>query len=208
MSEAMIGFLLGLRHGADPDHMAAISDIAAASGGGMRALRLSTVYAGGHALMLLALGLVATSFGSLVPAGVDEVFGRIIGGTLVVLAVVVAYNLFKGRAATRASILRDAVRRGKPASKEIGVADATIVGLIHGIGAETPTQMVLLVAASATGGLWVVLAFVGGLFLTNTAIAVLAGTGFALAKGSRAFLVLSGMSAAYSGLLGISYILA
>jgi hypothetical protein len=202
----MMGFLLGLRHGADPDHVAAISDIAASSGGGFRALRLATVYAGGHAVMLLVLGLLATSFGSLVPSGVDEAFGRVIGGTLLALALLVAYNLAQGRAETRGSLVRGLLHRGRPSS-QVGVADVTVVGLIHGIGAETPTQMVFLVAASATGGFWVVVTFVGGLFLTNTAIAALAGTGFALTKGSRAFVVLSAASALYSGLLGISYIL-
>jgi high-affinity nickel permease len=204
----MIGFILGLRHGADPDHVAAITDIAAASGGGLRALRLSTVYAAGHAVMLLALGVIATSFGALVPAGVDEVFGRVIGATLLILAIVVVVNLAKGRAATKASLLVGLLRRRRDPSGEVGAVDASVVGLIHGIGAETPSQMVLLIAASATGGLDVVFAFVVGLFLTNTAIAMLAGSGFALARGSRAFLVLSMASAVYSGLLGVSYILA
>ena len=204
----MIGFLLGLRHGADPDHVAAITDIAAASGGGFKALRLSTVYAAGHALMLLILGVVATSFGALVPNGVDEVFGRVIGATLLILAIMVVVGLVQGQPTTKGSLLVGVLRRRKTPSTEVGAVDASVVGLIHGIGAETPSQMLLLIAASATGGLGVVFAFVGGLFLTNTAIAMLAGSGFALAKGSRAFLVLSMASALYSGVLGMSYILA
>lgn len=204
----MIGFLLGLRHGADPDHVAAITDIAAASGGGLKALRLSTVYAAGHAVMLLVLGAIATSFGAIVPAGVDEVFGRVIGATLLILATMVVVNLVQGRASTKGSLLVSLVRRGRGPSPEVGAVDASVVGLIHGIGAETPSQMLLLIAASATGGLGVVFAFVVGLFLTNTAIAMLAGSGFAVAKGSRAFLVLSMASAVYSGALGMSYMLA
>ena len=204
----MIGFFLGLRHGADPDHVAAITDIAAASGGGFKALRLSTIYAAGHAVMLLILGVIATSFGSLVPPGVDEALGRVIGATLLILAIMVVFNVLQGRAETKGSLLVNLVRRGRPATAEVGAADATVVGLIHGIGAETPSQMIILIAASATGGLGVVFAFVAGLFLTNTAIAMLAGSGFAMAKGSRAFLVLSMASAVYSGALGMSYMLA
>lgn len=45
--------LLGLRHGSDIDHVAAISDLSATEGGGLRAFRLSTVYAVGHAAVLL-----------------------------------------------------------------------------------------------------------------------------------------------------------
>jgi high-affinity nickel permease len=55
--------LLGLRHGYDIDHVAAISDLSAIEGGGLRGFRLSTVYAIGHAAVLLAFGVAAVSFG-------------------------------------------------------------------------------------------------------------------------------------------------
>jgi high-affinity nickel permease len=48
--------LLGPRHGSDIDHVAAISDLSTTEGGGMRAFRLSTVYAFGHAAVLVAFG--------------------------------------------------------------------------------------------------------------------------------------------------------
>jgi high-affinity nickel permease len=51
--------LLGLRHGSDIDHVAAISDLSATEDGGMRAFRLSTVYALGHAAVLVAFGVAA-----------------------------------------------------------------------------------------------------------------------------------------------------
>ena len=54
--------------------------------------------------------------------------------------------------------------------------------MLHGVGAETPTQVVLLVtAASAAGALageLLLLAFTLGLLASNTAIAVAATAGF------------------------------
>ena len=53
------------------------------------------------------------------------------------------------------------------------------IGMLHGVGAETPTQVLLFVAAAGAGGVGagvvLLIAFVIGLLTSNTAIA-LAGT--------------------------------
>jgi high-affinity nickel-transport protein len=55
------------------------------------------------------------------------------------------------------------------------------VGMLHGIGAETPTQVTLLAAAAGAGGtsgaLAYLAAFVGGLFAANTVVAAGFATG-------------------------------
>jgi high-affinity nickel-transport protein len=56
------------------------------------------------------------------------------------------------------------------------------IGALHGIGAETPTQVVLFVTAAgvagAAGGVAMLVAFLVGLVATNTAIAVASTFGF------------------------------
>lgn len=63
-----------------------------------------------------------------------------------------------------------------------GGAGALATGAIHGIGAETPTQIILFATAagatSAVHGIIVVAAFVIGLFIANTAIALMCVAGF------------------------------
>ncbi len=81
------------------------------------------------------------------------------------------------------------------------------VGMLHGIGAETPTQVVVLVgAAGATGaaaGLLVLAAFVVGLVLSNTLVAVAAAYGFAgSARRRSVFLGISLATAAFSLVMG------
>lgn len=69
-----------------------------------------------------------------------------------------------------------------------GVATAAGVGVIHGVGAETPTQILLLVTAAGVGGgpvgLLLLGVFIFGLLVSNTAVAV--GTTLGFASGRRA----------------------
>lgn len=48
--------LLGMRHGIDWDHIAAISDLTSNSSSRRRGIALSGLYAGGHALVVFLLG--------------------------------------------------------------------------------------------------------------------------------------------------------
>src|SRR5439155_25529673 len=71
------------------------------------------------------------------------------------------------------------------------------VGLLHGVGAETPTQVVIFLAASGAGGvtsgLFVLGVFLVGLFNANSALAIASASGF-LAAG-RSFKVYATISA-------------
>src|ERR1035437_6605774 len=91
-----------------------------------------------------------------------------------------------------------------------GNAAAFAMGLLHGIGAETPSQLLLLVVAAGMGtgiGLACIGSFVGGLFLLNTLMcAVMVGL-YRRGTTHRVFTyVLSGASAVYSVSVGILYL--
>ena len=64
------------------------------------------------------------------------------------------------------------------------------IGAIHGVGAETPTQVVVFLAAASAGGVWagivVLLVFVVGLVVSNTAITLASVFGFSMASRSQA----------------------
>ena len=63
------GLGLGLRHGIDWDHIAAIADVTGTETSRGKAARLGTLYALGHASGVVALGLLALLVGSTLPAG-------------------------------------------------------------------------------------------------------------------------------------------
>lgn len=239
--------LLGLRHGVDWDHIAAISDVTGTARSAGRALLLATAYAAGHAFVIVILGLLAVIVGIQLPDWIDEAMEPLVGVTLVVLAAWLFYSLVRdGRDGTefrlrsRWMLLADGVRlalewlharlrarfmvtdsrfrveRGSSAgtaSDERGVRNpyglgmAGAVGVLHGIGVETPTQLLLFAAAAgaagAGDGIVMVALFVLGLLISNTAIAVASISGFAGARRHPAVLRSAGaVTAVFSLALG------
>ena len=258
----LTGLLLGIRHGIDWDHIAAITDITsttAAAGmaeaahegqhetvpgphhghggvgelrvhdagpgaamaspaiatrpsvgpahvmsGQWDAIRLGTMYALGHGLVVIALGLAAIAFGAILPDWLDPIMGRIVGFTLVVLGLWVLYSIYRYASAGEAFRLRsrwmlvfDGIRYGwrvlqarlhghehvEPLEmSSYGARTSFGVGMIHGIGAETGTQVLLIAAvggASSAGlGIPMLFAFVVGLLLSNFAIVLISSVGF------------------------------
>lgn len=69
---------------------------------------------------------------------------------------------------------------------EYGKRTSFFVGMIHGVGAETPTQVLLFTTAAglggSTGGILLVGAFVIGLLLGNSVLAVATTFGFSAGK--------------------------
>ena len=61
------GLGLGLRHGVDWDHIAAITDVTGTQPDRWKAFRLGALYALGHATVVVALGLLALWAGSTLP---------------------------------------------------------------------------------------------------------------------------------------------
>ncbi|GIW09070.1 MAG: hypothetical protein K6U89_09335 [Chloroflexi bacterium] len=249
---------LGLRHGVDWDHIAAILDIAgtttavqvaeAEQGGPTvkrrltfgylegRALWLSFLYALGHASVVVALGLLALLFTALLPDWIDPLMERVVGITLLILGGWVVYSLvlyLRGKEEFRLmsrwmlvfAIVRQAYRRlrarlgGKEHPEPLrvdqyGPRTAYGVGMIHGIGAETGSQVLLIAAiggAASQGiglGIGMMLAFVVGLILSNTLIAVLASTGFVSSARAKPFYVALGvLTAAFSLIVGAFFAL-
>ena len=195
---AATSFLLGARHGLDWDHIAAITDLTAPRPGdeqeghghrhGRRGLALSFWYCTGHGLVLAVFGALVLLLGVGLPAGMDAVFEYVVGLTLVTLGGVVLYQLGRYRSdyryTGRISLVVGALRRGWARARRrevlVDVLDvdrrgAFLVGLLHGTGAETPTQVVLFASAGAAGStgsaVLILGAFVVGLVVADLAIA-------------------------------------
>ena len=76
---------LGLRHGIDWDHIAAIADLSSTTKDKKRGFALSMAYAVGHGAVVFVLGTFAILFGLAIPDSLDEWMGRIVGVTLIAL---------------------------------------------------------------------------------------------------------------------------
>jgi cytochrome c biogenesis protein CcdA len=93
-----------------------------------------------------------------------------------------------------------------------GSATSAAVGALHGVGAETPTQVVIFLAAAGAGGaragVVTLTVFLLGLLAANTALAFASASGFlAATKRFRTYATVSVITAAASLVLGVSFIL-
>ncbi len=193
------GLGLGLRHGIDWDHIAAISDVTSAQKSHGRGIWMGTLYAVGHAAVVVILGLLAIWFGTLLPDWVDGYMEVAVGITLLILGAWLIWSMSvnRGRLILRSrwmlvfdlakSIYRRAFKRSlrpSPASddrREYGSGATVSIGVVHGIGAETGSQALLLAAASgatsALTGSFLLVAFVVGLVISNTIITIASTAG-------------------------------
>jgi high-affinity nickel permease len=90
-------FAFGFRHGLDWDHIAAITDITSSQTSVRKGLRFATLYAAGHGVIVLLIGIVAIVAGETLPDSIDQAMGRVVGATLIVLGIYVIYALIRYR---------------------------------------------------------------------------------------------------------------
>jgi hypothetical protein len=266
-------FWFGFRHGIDWDHIAAITDITSSQDQRRRALLFGTLYALGHALVVLTLGILAILLGERLPEGVDETMTRIVGATLILLGVYVFVSLIRHgrdfRLRSRWMLIFAGVRRGMRWARErvaagrqselvpaggitpltpagddelddasswhhghhgrpghhhhtrpepddafmnYGRATAFVVGMIHGVGAETPTQVLLFLTAAGAGsgalGVIVLGSFIVGLLTSNTLITLGSAFGYLHAtKNFRIYATVAVITGVFSLVIGTLFLL-
>src|SRR5260370_33969218 len=182
--------LLGFRHGFDYDHIAALSDITSVQTNRGRGMRLGLLYALGHAAMVAVLGSMIILLQLSLPHGMDRIAERLVGVTLLVLGVYVLGSLFNGNPAPRSRfhLIAEALRwvhwkmKGywhdhdfpPPTDKAWNYSSKSVlmIGVGHGLGAETPSQLTIFLLAANLGGIgkgFVGLTmFIAGLLVMNT----------------------------------------
>lgn len=216
MIAAIAAFVWGLRHGVDWDHIAAITDIASVQEDRGRSIRLGGFYIVGHALVIGTLAILAILVGAQVPGWLDASMGSLVGITLIALGVYVVLSVIRARRRKgdvrlqskwglmvngasrfyerlRAVITRTEVRPHRRFFESYTSASCVGVGMIHGIGAETPTQVILFSAAAGiagtTGSLLLLGAFLVGMLVTNGAMVLTASRGLVgMDRSNRKFL--------------------
>lgn len=198
--------VLGFRHGLDYDHIAAITDITSVQAKARDAMRFGLFYVSGHATTVALLGSGAVAFRVSLPAASDRWAERLVGVTLLMLGIYVLGTFFRpsahshARPRTRITLLVNGMlwiywrlsqifggTRVEPPQifkDGYGSTAAFLVGVIHGLGAETPTQLLLFLLAANLGGtgagLLGLCMFIGGLLVMNTLMCALAAGLFSL----------------------------
>ena len=93
-----------------------------------------------------------------------------------------------------------------------GSATSLVVGMIHGIGAETPTQVLIFLSAAGAGGraagVLLLIVFLVGLLAANSLIAIAGAYGFLGAERSfPIYVTVSVLTAVFSLVVGVLFIL-
>lgn len=267
--------VVGFRHGFDWDHLAALSDLTGSQQTARRSMWLATLYALGHACMVMVLGVAAILFAEQLPDSVDFVMGRVVGATLLGLGGWIAWTAVRTRSVpplrSRWMLLLEVIQRGldrrrsareqvviehshphdhnQPmhthphARTELSAATAEVsrgttelavlhghthrhvaivprdpfgdiagwpsfgIGLLHGIGAETPTQLLVFAAAAQAtdrpSSIALLVCFVVGLVAANTVVASASTLGFRSVLRNRVVAIfLAGVTAVFSLAVG------
>jgi hypothetical protein len=221
--------ILGFRHGFDYDHIAAITDITSIQNDRWHGMRLGLLYALGHAAMVAVLGSAVIVFQLSLPYGIDRIAERLVGLTLLILGVYVLGSLFAGNPAPRSRfrLIAGALRWvhwkmksywhdhdvPRPAD-QIGSYSARsvlMIGVVHGLGAETPSQLMIFLLAANLGGIgkgFVGLAmFIAGLLVMNKVMTASAAGLFGLSSRLPRFqFAVTALTAMYSLTVGVLFL--
>jgi high-affinity nickel-transport protein len=198
------------------------------------ALLLGTMYALGHGSVVFALGMLAILAREFLPDWIDPVMERVVGVTLIFLAVYLFYSVyrfFRGgeefQIRSRWMLVFAAVRNvyggirakifGQPhhhvhEAAQYGVRTAYGIGMIHGVGAETGTQVLVITtavgASSQLMGIVALVAFLVGLLISNSIVTVVTTVGFISSRQRQWIYVLAGLFAAvFSLFVGTAFLL-
>lgn len=196
-----------------------------------RGFLLASLYALGHAALVVTLGLLAIWAGAILPDWVDPLMERVVGVTLLALGLWIIYSLWRHGSdfqlrsrwmlafwlAGRAWAILKSKLTGKPAAdvsvvRQYGPKAAFGIGMIHGVGAETGSQALLLatVAGATTGfqGTLMLISFTLGLLLANSLVAVFSVVSFVSASLKRnVYVAIGAVAGVFSLIVGLLFVL-
>ena len=226
LAALILGFLLGLKHATDADHVVAVSTIVGEARNAWRGIWIGGSWGLGHTTPLLILGIVILAFKGVVLDRYESVapvleFG--VGVMLVLLGVQVFWNLRRGRlhmhqhthdegphvhihatheesAGPQVEASHGFFHFGKPTFRMKSYA----VGVVHGLAGSAAVMLVLLPALSSFWvGVGYLLLFGLGTMLSMAAVTLLLGVPFALTGGlNRVSRAVSGVAGGASLLFG------
>ena len=228
-----LGFALiaGIRHGIDLDHIAAIGDITSSRDKSHLGFLYTTLYALGHGLVVVLLGIILLTIGQRIPEGIDTLFGKFIGITLIFLGIYVLYSIVRSgknfKLKSKWMLVFDAIKFGyhkllhnfkathhhpKFKKEKYGLVSVTGIGMIHGVGAETPTQvsafLVLLGIGGGLNAIFFLIFFVLGIFISNLLVAGFSLYGYKkLMQNQKIYIGVGLITAIFSIALGLIFLL-
>ena len=167
-----LGFLTGMRHALEADHLAAVAAMSTRARGAFATIVRGAAWGAGHTVSLLVLGGVCLAAGASISDAQAFWFERAVGIMLIGLGLHVLLRLRRNR--IRFHVHRHAggpahlhahretpeptVRESHHPHPEAGHLRAMMVGMVHGAAG---TAAILLLTATSVGSFWWGLAHIG-----------------------------------------------
>lgn len=196
----VLGFVLGLRHALDPDHLVAMSTLVSHERNPLRSSLLGGLWGAGHCLSLFAVGLVVVLAHVPVPEPLSHTMEMGAGFMLIGLGL---YSLLLG-SKRRAEISRTAHDTSHHVSRR-----PFYVGMVHGLaGSGALALLVLATIRSPLDGLLYIAIFGLGAVGGMMAMSLILALPFAIASISSGAATrhLTRAAAVFSVLFGIYYV--
>ena len=189
LSIAILGFLLGVRHAVDPDHVAAMSTIATRATSFRRAAGVGAMWGIGHTLTILVVGGAIV----LLKVAISPRVGLAMEFSVALMLILLGFQNVLSARGTEA-----------PAPS---TARPFVVGMVHGMAGSAAVVLLVLATVSNTGWALAYLALFGlgtvlGMVIVTAAIALPASLAFSRVKSARRWLTLaSGVASVALGVL-------
>jgi high-affinity nickel permease len=179
LSVLALGFVLGMRHATDPDHVVAVTTIVSEQRSVARAARVGALWGAGHTLTIVLVGGLILLFRIAVPPRLGLAMEFAVAVMLVLLGV---------------GSLRAA--SGRRAAEVWSPARPVVVGFVHGLAGSAFVAMLVLTAIqSAVVGVAYLVVFgvgtVAGMTLVTAAVAVPSAYATARVSGARRYVQLA-----------------
>jgi ABC-type nickel/cobalt efflux system permease component RcnA len=188
------GFVLGLKHALDSDHLVAVSTIVSERRGFWSSSLVGALWGLGHTASLLAVGLAVVAFGLHIPDRAAQAMELGVAVMLVALGASVLWKLARGgrfhvhvhehddHVHIHPHLHTPAVAHEQPAAHDHAGKKPFLVGMVHGLAGSASLMLVVLATISSRPlALLYIAVFgvgsVGGMLTMSTVI----GLPFALA---------------------------
>jgi len=197
----LVGFLLGLKHATEADHLAAVATLVTRQSSYAQTMAQGIAWGVGHTITLMAFGGIVLALGKTIPPGLEMALELAVGVMLVILGADVLRRLARGRihfhvhahgagvahvhahshsdAEARRDATRGAVRHAATEHRHSHGLPlrALAVGTMHGLAGSAALVLLSLQAVPnwTTGLVYIVVFGVGsiaGMALLSVAIAI------------------------------------
>jgi high-affinity nickel permease len=184
-----LGFVLGLRHALDADHVIAVSTLISEQRGVLRSMRIGMVWGIGHTASLAVVGLLVVGFGWQIPGALAVVAELCVGLMLVALGVRVLWKLQRGAVLHVHTHQHDArvhihphlheAQSERPEHHHTVRASGKpfVVGMVHGLAGSAALMLIVLatIPTRIVGIVYIVcfgIGSIGGMALMSAVVSV------------------------------------